>query len=135
MVWKSHPHTLISNWLGLIEPVRCKSYSSGRRRGPATPGRIRSHPRVGNCSIHIQIQQSGDEKRDPTDRHRPTWCGNLTPLHFADWLGLIEPARSESCPPGRRRGPTAPRENKLPSPGQKKSLHTSTTPTARGRKQ
>ena len=45
----------------------------------------------------------------------------------------MEPARGESCPSGRSRGPAAPGENKLPSPGQK-SFFISTTPTTRGRK-
>ena len=44
----------------------------------------------------------------------------------------MEPARGERCPSGQRRGPAAPEEDNLPSPGQS-SFHTSTTPTIRGR--
>ena len=40
----------------------------------------------------------------------------------ADWLGLMEPARGESCLSGQRRGPAAPVEDKFPSPDQK-SFH------------
>ena len=52
---------------------------------------------------------------------------------IADWLGLMEPARGESCPSGQRRGPAAPGEDKFPSPVQK-PLHIYTTPTTRERK-
>ena len=41
---------------------------------------------------------------------------------IADWLGLMKPARGESCTLGQRRGPIAPGEDNLPSPGQKKSV-------------
>ena len=53
-------------------------------------------------------------------------------LHWVitDCLGLMEPARGESCPSGQRRGPAAPGEDSIPSPGQK-YIHISTTPTRR----
>ena len=47
------------------------------------------------------------------------------------WLKLVEPARG--CPLGQRRGPIAPGEDIVSSPGQN-SFHTFTTPTAGGRK-
>ena len=56
----------------------------------------------------------------------------LIPLADADWLGLMAPARGESCPAGQRRGPAAPGKDKFPAPDQK-SFNTSTTPTTRGR--
>ena len=37
---------------------------------------------------------------------------------IANWLGLMEQARGESCPSGQRRGPAAPVEEKFPSSGQ-----------------
>ena len=52
---------------------------------------------------------------------------------IADWLGLMKPARGESCPSRQRRGPVAPGEDRVSSPDQK-SFHISTTPTNRGRK-
>ena len=57
----------------------------------------------------------------------------LTHWVIADWLGLMEPARGESCLSGQRRGPAAPGEDKFPSPGQK-SFHISTNSTTQGRK-
>ncbi|CAM9543190.1 unnamed protein product, partial [Laminaria digitata] len=50
-----------------------------------------------------------------------------------DWLGLMEPARIESCPSGQRRGSAAPGDDKVPSPGQE-SFHTSPVSTTWGRK-
>ena len=169
-----------------------------------TLGRIGSHPRIKNISIHLLLP--GDENGDPPGRYRPARCGNpnptgwlligwgswsqraarvapgdtvevpphpgrigshlqitnpsisLTtpptrrrkrrspgsiPLHtvwkrlshwlIADWLGVMEPARGESCPSGQRRGSATPGEDKFPSPGQK-LFHIFTTPTTRGRK-
>ena len=50
-----------------------------------------------------------------------------------DWLGLMEPARGESCPSGPRRGPAAHGEDRVPSPDHR-SFHISTTSRTRGRK-
>ena len=52
---------------------------------------------------------------------------------IADCLGLMQPARAESCPAGQRRGPATPGEDKLPSPDQY-FFHISTTPTTQGQK-
>ena len=60
-----------------------------------------------------------------------------TPTPLADdWLGLIEPARGESCPSGQRPGPAAPGDDRVPSPDQKSFHDISTTynSTTRGRK-
>ena len=101
---------------------------------PPDPGRIRFYPRMRNPSIPLQRQQTGDENRDRPGRYDPAPCGNPKPhCLVADRLGLMEPARGESCPSGQRRGPAAPGEDKFPSPDQK-SLHTSTTSTTQGQK-
>ena len=42
---------------------------------------------------------------------------------IADWMGLMEASRGESCPSGQRQGPAAPGEDKFPSPDHK-SVHT-----------
>ena len=39
--------------------------------------------------------------------------------HLADWLGLMEPARRESCLSSQRRRPAAPGKDEVPSPDQK----------------
>ena len=43
---------------------------------------------------------------------------------IADWLGLMVPARGESCPSGQRRGPAAPGEDNFPFADQE-SFHIS----------
>ena len=50
---------------------------------PPHPGRIRSHPRMINPSILLQLQQTGDENGNPAGRYRPTRCGNPNPT---SWL-------------------------------------------------
>ena len=37
---------------------------------------------------------------------------------IADWLGFVEPAHGESFPSGKRRGRTAPGEDRVSSPDQ-----------------
>ena len=37
-VWKPHPHPLLNDWLGLIEPARYSIFASSQRRGPDAPG-------------------------------------------------------------------------------------------------
>ena len=73
---------------------------------------VRSHPWIRIPSIPLQLQERGDENGGPPGRYRPARCGNTNP-------GFVEPA-----PPG---------EDKVISPDQK-SVHTSTTPTNRGKK-
>ena len=72
-----------------------------------------------NPSIHLQLQQTGDETGDPPSQRRLARCGNPSStgslLHLN--LGLVGPA-----PPGK---------DKIPSPDQKSFL-TATTPTNRG---
>ena len=52
----------------------------------------------------------------------------------ADWMGLMEPTRGKSCPPGQCRGPAAPEEDEVSSPDEK-SFRANTNPATRGRKQ
>ena len=72
------PTTLVAHWLGLMEPARGDGCLSCRGRGCAAQGRVRSHPRVRNPSMSLQLQQTGNRDGDPTGRYRPTQCGNPT---------------------------------------------------------
>ena len=102
---------------------------------PPHPGKIISHPRIRNSSVSLQLQQPGDENGDLPGRYRPAWLWKPQPHWLiADWLGLMEPARGESCPSNKRRGLAALGEDWISSPDQK-SFHISTIPTTRGRKQ
>ena len=57
------------------------------------------------------------------------WQSHLHRL-IADWLGLMEPARSRSCPSPYRRGPTAPGADSVPSRVQE-YFYTSASPTSK----
>ena len=130
----SNPRWLIADWLGLMEPARRESCPLDQRRGPDASGEDKVSPPDKNPSISLQLQQLGDENRDPPGRYHPARCGNPNPHRLiADWLGLMEPARGESCPSGQRRGPAAPGEDIFPSPDHA-SFQISTPPTTRGRK-
>ena len=131
-VWKPQPHCLVAYWLKrLMEPARGESCPLGQRRSLAAPGEDRiSSP--DEKSLQTSKTTQGGKQR---------FAGSILPgavwqpqPHWvvADWLGLMETARGESCPAGQRRGPAPPGEDKFPSPDQK-SFHVSTTPT-RGRK-
>ena len=113
---------------------RGENCPSGQRRGPAAPGED-NLPSPGQKPIHISTTPTtrGRKRRSPGSipprrvwKRQPHWV-------IADWLGLMEPARGESCPSGQRRGPAAPGEYNFQSPGQK-PFHISETPTTRGRK-
>ena len=45
-VWKPHPHRLIADRLGLMEPARGKSCFSGQSRGLAAPGDYKTQPQI-----------------------------------------------------------------------------------------
>ena len=124
----------MADWLGLMEPARGESCPSGQRRGPAAP-REDKLTSPGQKPFHISTTPTtqGRKHRSPGSipsrrvwKPQPNWV-------IADWLGLMELARGESCPSGQRRGPAAPGEDKFPSPGQK-SFQISTTPKTRERK-
>ena len=127
-VWKPQPHWVIADWLELImEPARGESFPSGQRRGPATPGDD-NIPSPGQKSFHISSipTSRGRKHRSPGSilpcrvwKPHPHWV-------IVDWLGLMEPARCESCPSGQRRGPASPGEERVSSPDQK-YFHISTT--------
>ena len=93
---------------------------------PPHPGGIRSHPRIRNLYVSLQLPTTRGRKRRSPGSIPPRRMSK-SQLHWviADWLGLMEPARGESCPSGQRRGPAAPREGRVLSPDQK-SLHIST---------
>ena len=121
--------------MGLTEPARGESCPSGLRRGPATPGEDKVHPRIRNPSVSLKLRQPGHGRKRRSHGARPprtVWKPQPHQL-IADWLELMEPARGESCPSGQRRGSAAPGEDKVPSLDRKFS-HISTTPTNRGRK-
>ena len=87
-------------------------------------------------SFHISttLTTQGRKRRPPGSiQPRTLWKSHPHWL-IADWLELMESAPGESCPSGQRRGPSAPREDEVPSPDQN-SFHISTSPTTRGRKQ
>ena len=86
-------------------------------------GRIGPHPRFSNLSIHLQLQQRGDENGDPQGRNRPARCGNPNPASRS-LSGWGSGSKIKPAPPG---------DDRVPPPDQK-SLHTSRTPTTRGRK-
>ena len=85
------------------------------------PGRIRSHARILNVSIHLQLQQTGDENGGTPDRHLPSRCENPNPTGF-----LLNPNQGFA-------DPAPPEEDNMPS-ADKKSLHTFTSPANRGQK-
>ena len=87
-------------------------------------------------SFHISTTPTtlGQKRRSPGSiPPRRVWK-TQPHLLVADWMKLMEPARGESCPSGKRQGSAAPREDNIVSPDEN-SLHIFTTPTTRGRKQ
>ena len=54
------------------------------------PGRVISHPRVINPSIHLQTQQTGDKNGDLPGRYRPARCGNPNSGAHHLWAGIRE---------------------------------------------
>ena len=85
-------------WLspGSIPPRAVWKPQPGVRGASAQrhPGGIWSHPRVGNPSIHLKLQQTGDENGDPPGRYRPARCGNPNPAgrSLIGWGSRIKPA-------------------------------------------
>ena len=120
-MWKPQSHWPIADWLGIVE-----SHSAPR-------GGL--FPIAGSKSVHISTAPitRGRKRRLPGSiPPRRVWKPQPH-LVIVDWLGLMEPARGESCPSGQRRGRAAPGGETFPSPGQK-YFHTCTTPTTRGQK-
>ena len=112
-VWKPLPHWVIVDWLGLMKPARGEGCPSGQRRGPAAPGEDK-FPSPGQKPFHISTAPTtrGRKRRSPGSiPPRRVWKP-LPHWVIVDWLGLMEPARGDSCPSGQRRGPAAPGEDK-----------------------
>ena len=115
-MWKLQPHRVIADWLGLMEPARGKSCPSGQRRGPAAPGEDKFlSPDQKYFRISTTPTNRGRKRRSPGSiPPRRVWKPQPHRV-IADWLGLMEPARSESCPSGQRRGPAEPGEHNFQS--------------------
>ena len=110
---------------GRNRPARCgnpsptgRSLLAGDRREPARPGEDQ-FPSPGQKSVHMSTAPTtrGRKRRSPGSipsrsvwKPQPHWV-------ITDWLGLMEPARGESCPSGQRQGPAAPGEDNFTSPG------------------
>ena len=92
-----------------MEPARGESFPSGQRRGPAAPGEDKL-PSLCQKPFHISTT--------PTTRGRKIRSPGPIPPHtvwkpqlhwvIADWLGLMEPTRGESCPSGNAEVPPHP---------------------------
>ena len=106
----------------------------GIKSSKAAPGEVKFlSPDQKLFHISTNPTTREQERRSPESMPpRKVWNPKPNCL-LASWLRLMEPARGESTPSGQRRGPAAPEDNRLPSPGQK-SFHISTTPTSRARK-
>ena len=108
------PHWVIADWLGLMEPARGDKCPSGQRRDSAASGQDK-FPSTAQKSFHIPTTPTREENafrsKEPrrVRNSQPHWV-------IVDWLGLMEPARGESCPSGQRRGPATPGEDGFPSP-------------------
>ena len=104
-MWKPQPHWLDADWRTLINPARGESCPSGQRQGSAAPGEDMVSP-TDHKSFHISTTPTtwGRKRRSPgAIPPRTVWKPQPHRL-VTDWLGLIEPARGESCPSGQRRG-------------------------------
>ena len=60
---KRHPYWPTYGWLGLMDPARGKSFATGHRRGPATPGDDRAPSRIKLPPIYLQIQHPPGQLR------------------------------------------------------------------------
>ena len=128
------PHWVVVYWLRLMEPARGESCPSGQRRHPAAPKKDQ---------VLSPDENSFHTPTTPTNRERKQWSPRSIPpravrkpqphRRIVDRLGLMEPARGESCDSGQRRGPAEPGEDKFLSPDQK-SFNIRATTTNRGRK-
>ena len=118
-----------------MEPAHGESCPSGQRGRPAAlrEDQVLS-PNENSLHTSTTPTTRGRKQRLPGSiparkvwKSQPNWL-------VTNWLRLMEPACGESCLSGQRRGPAAPREDNILSPDEN-SLHVSTTPTTRGRKQ
>ena len=116
-----------------MELARDESCPSRQPRRPSAPGEGRvSSPAQKPFHISTTPTTRGRKRRSPGSipprnawKPQPHWL-------IADWLGVMEPARGESCPSGQRRGSAAPGEDMVSSSDQT-PFHISTTATTRER--
>ena len=116
-VWKCESDWLVSDWLGIMEPARDESCPSGQRRGSAAPGEDKclSPDQKSSYISTTPANRTGKRRSPGSVPFRTAWKPQPHWL-VADWLGLMQPARGESCPSGQRRGPAAPGEDRVSSP-------------------
>ena len=127
-VWTPQPHSVIADWLGLLEPARGESCPSGQHRSPAAPGED-NFPSPDKEFFHISTTPTtrGRKRRSPGSIPPPRVWESQPHWLVADRMRLKEPVRSESCPSGQRRGPAAPGEDSVLSPDGKFSHISLTT--------
>ena len=133
-VWKPKPHWLVADWLRLMESACAESCPCGQCQRPAEPGDEKCfspddksfHTPTTSTTRGRKRRTSGSIPPHTVWKPQPYWV-------IADWLELMEPARSENCPSGQRRRPAAPGEDKFPSL-YKEIFHIYTSQTTRERK-
>ena len=93
------PHWVVADWLGLMEPAGGGGCPSGQGRGYAAHGEVKvPSPDPATRGRKRRSPESIQPRR--VWKPQPHWL-------VTDWLGLMGPARGESCPSGQRRGPAA----------------------------
>ena len=79
---------------------------------PPHPGRMSSHPPTKKSFPICTTPTNRGRKCTPPRSIPPRTVWKPQPhWHLADWLGLMEPARRESCPSGQRQRSAAPGED------------------------
>ena len=92
-------------------PPADRRSAGDRTENQCAPGRISSHPRITNPSIHLQLQLPGDENEDPPGRYRRAGCGNPNPsgwllIGWCIWCqraARVTPLANVEVPPRPRR--------------------------------
>ena len=80
--------TVIVDRPGLVEPARCMSSPSGKRRSTAAHGEDKV-PSPGHYPFHLQLQQPGEEGYDLPGRYRAHGVEPHPHPLIADGLRLI----------------------------------------------
>ena len=114
---KPQPYWLVADWLGFMEPARDESCPSGQRRGSAAPGEDKclSPDQKSSYISTTPANRTGKRRSPGSVPFRTAWKPQPHWL-VADWLGLMQPARGESCPSEQCRGPVAPEEDRVSFP-------------------
>ena len=90
------PGTLI-DW-GLWGHRGARVFSRDNVEVSPYPGRIGSHLRTKNPSIHLQLQQPGNQDGDPPGRYRPAGCGNPNSGYtIVDWGSRSQRTTPNGC--------------------------------------